>query len=53
VLGQLLKWAVELSQYVIDFEAQQAIKAQALANFFTKNAYTAHETALAADSWHL
>ncbi|CAA0819814.1 Unknown protein, partial [Striga hermonthica] len=33
VLGRLVKWAVELSEYSIKYEPRRAIKAQALADF--------------------
>ena len=32
-LGRLLKWAIELSQFEIEFQPRPAIKGQALANF--------------------
>lgn len=34
--GRLLKWVVELSKYGIELETRQAIKAQALADFFAE-----------------
>jgi len=35
--AQLLKWAVELSQYDLVFEARRAIKAQALVHFLAES----------------
>ena len=34
--GRMVQWAVELSQFDIDYKPQTSIKAQALANFITK-----------------
>ena len=31
--GRMVKWAIELSEYDVDFEPRTAIKAQALADF--------------------
>lgn len=33
LLGRLVKWAVELGEYDVEFEPRTAIKAQALASF--------------------
>ena len=35
-LGQLLKWAIQLSQFKIEFQPQPAIKRQALTNFIAE-----------------
>ncbi|PON44644.1 Ribonuclease H, partial [Parasponia andersonii] len=37
--GQLLKWAVELSQFDINFQPRTAIKGQALADFIVEFTY--------------
>ena len=34
--GRMVQWAVELSQFDIDYKLRTAIKAQALANFAAK-----------------
>jgi hypothetical protein len=34
-LGRIRKWAIELSEHVVDFEKRSAIKSQVLANFIT------------------
>ena len=34
--GSMVQWAVELSQFDIDYKPQTSIKAQALANFVTE-----------------
>ena len=34
--GRLLKWAIELSQFDIEFKSQTTIKGQALANFIAE-----------------
>ena len=36
---QLLEWAIELSQFEIEFQPRPAIKGQALADFITKFSY--------------
>ena len=35
-LGRLLKWAIELSLFEIEFQTRLAIKGQALADFITE-----------------
>jgi hypothetical protein len=35
-MGRIAQWAVEISQYDIEFIPQQVIKSQALANFIMK-----------------
>jgi len=52
-LGRLIKRAVELSQYGIDFDAQRAIKGQALENFITENTNTIPASTPSDDSWNL
>jgi len=52
VSGRLLKWAVELSQYDIAFEARSAIKAQALAHFLAKNAGGPSEAPMVPTFWN-
>lgn len=36
MLGRMVKWAIELSEYDVEFEPRAAIKAQALADFMQK-----------------
>ena len=36
VAGRMVQWAIELSQFDIEYHPRLAIKAQALANFITK-----------------
>ena len=38
--GQMLKWSFELSKFDVQYESRKALKAQALADFFTE--MTAH-----------
>ena len=40
-LGQLLKWSIELSEFHISYRPRMLIKAQSLANFYSK-IYTWH-----------
>ncbi|XP_056691831.1 uncharacterized protein [Spinacia oleracea] len=44
--GRLLKWAVELSEYDIEYKPRTAIKAQALADFIVKASYEEEEEPL-------
>ena len=41
--GQLLNWAIELSQFKIKFQPQSAIKGQALADFIAKFSHKLNE----------
>ena len=41
--GQLLKWAIELSQFEIKFQPQLAIKGQALVDFIVEFSYKPDE----------
>ena len=36
VVGRMVQWTIELSQFDIEYHPRLAIKAQALANFITK-----------------
>ncbi|XP_056694947.1 uncharacterized protein [Spinacia oleracea] len=44
--GRLLKWAVELSEYDIEYKPRTAIKAQALADFIAEASYEEEEEPL-------
>ena len=41
--GRLLKWAIELSQFEIEFQPRSVIKGQALADFVTEFSYKLDE----------
>nr|XP_021860959.1 uncharacterized protein LOC110799981 [Spinacia oleracea] len=47
--GRLLRWAIELSEYDLEFHPRNAIKAQALADFVVEASYQEEETK--AESW--
>lgn len=36
ILGRLVKWSIELSEFDIEYQPHKAIKAQALADFIVK-----------------
>ncbi|XP_056691635.1 uncharacterized protein [Spinacia oleracea] len=42
--GRLLRWAIELSEYDLEFHPRNAIKAQALADFVVEASYQEDET---------
>ena len=43
VSGRLLKWAIELSQFKIEFQHRPAVKGQALADFISEFSYKPDE----------
>ncbi|XP_056690235.1 uncharacterized protein [Spinacia oleracea] len=49
--GRLLRWAIELSEYDLEFHPRNAIKAQALADFVVEASYQEDETK--AESWEV
>ncbi|XP_021749474.1 uncharacterized protein LOC110715212 [Chenopodium quinoa] len=44
--GRLLKWAIELSEYVIAYKPRVSIKAQALSDFIVETSYYEEEDAI-------
>ncbi|XP_021713582.1 uncharacterized protein LOC110681765 [Chenopodium quinoa] len=44
--GRLLKWAIELSEYVITYKPRVSIKAQALSDFIVETSYYEEEDAI-------
>jgi len=51
--GLLLNWDIELSRYGIEFEERQAIKAQALTDFFAEINESKVLTSLPSGVWSL
>ncbi|KAL2228827.1 UNVERIFIED_CONTAM: hypothetical protein Sindi_1862400 [Sesamum indicum] len=51
VSGRMVKWAVELSEFGVEFQPRPAIKAQALADFIVELAYD--EASISTPSWSL
>ncbi|KAL2245842.1 UNVERIFIED_CONTAM: Transposon Tf2-11 polyprotein [Sesamum indicum] len=49
--GRMVKWAVELSEFGVEFQPRPAIKAQALADFIVELAYD--EAGISTPSWSL
>ncbi|KAL0289144.1 UNVERIFIED_CONTAM: hypothetical protein Scaly_2709700 [Sesamum calycinum] len=52
-LGQLVKWAIELSEYDISYLPRTTIKAQALADFVSEMMGTPMEDASKVEKWLL
>ncbi|KAL2237494.1 UNVERIFIED_CONTAM: Transposon Tf2-12 polyprotein [Sesamum indicum] len=51
VSGRMVKWAVELSEFGVEFQPRPAIKAQTLADFIVELAYD--EAGISTPSWSL